>query len=58
MTAGTNLTTEGGRGPDGLTDEERKRRKGRSVALGVVLGALVILLFVLALVKGPGVMVN
>ncbi|MCC6735621.1 MAG: CoxF protein [Bauldia sp.] len=58
MTAGTNVTTEGSRGPDGLTEEERKRRRGRSVALGLVLGAFVILLFILAWVKGPGVIVN
>lgn len=56
MTAGTDVTTEGSRGPDGLTDEERRRRKGRSLALGIALGAFVILLFVLAWVKGPGVL--
>jgi len=56
MTAGTDVSTEGSRGPDGLTDEERRRRKGRSIALGVALGAFVILLFILAWVKGPAVL--
>ena len=48
MTTGTGVTSEGSRGPDGLTDEERRRRKGRSLALGLALGAFVILLFILA----------
>lgn len=55
MTAGTEMTAEGNRGPDGLTDEERRRRNGRSIALGIVLGAFVILLFFLAWSKGPAV---
>jgi hypothetical protein len=54
MTAGTDVTTEGSRGPDGLTDEQRRRRNGRSAALGIALGVFVILLFILAFVKGPG----
>ena len=58
MTTGTDVTSEGSRGPDGLTDEERRRRKGRSLALGLALGAFVILLFILAWVKGPGVMAS
>jgi hypothetical protein len=56
MTAGTDVSTEGSRGPDGLTDDERRRRKGRSIALGITLGAFVILLFILAWVKGPAVL--
>ena len=58
MTTGTGVTSEGSRGPDGLTDEERRRRKGRSLALGLALGAFVILLFILAGVKGPGVIAS
>ena len=55
MTAGTDVTTEGSRGPDGLTEEERRRRKSRSLALGIALGLFVVLLFILSWVKGPGV---
>ena len=55
MTAGTDVTTEGSRGPDGLTEEERRRRKSRSLALGIALGLFVVLLFILSGVKGPGV---
>ncbi|MCW5716095.1 MAG: CoxF protein [Bauldia sp.] len=58
MTAGTDVSTNGSRGPDGLTDDERRRRKGRSLALGIALGAFVILLFILAWVKGPGVIAS
>ena len=37
-----------------LTDEEKKRRRSRSVALGVVLGALVVLFFVVTIAKLGG----
>lgn len=39
-----------------LTEEQKRRRRGRSVALAVVLGALCILFYVVTLVKGPGVL--
>ena len=45
--------------PDGivLTDEQRRRRRNRSIALGVVLAALAILFYVVTIVKlGPAIM--
>jgi hypothetical protein len=46
--------------PDGivLTEEELKRRRSRSTALGWVLGALVILFFVVTIAKLGGNVVN
>jgi len=46
--------------PDGivLTEEELKRRRSRSVALGWVLGALVILFFAVTIAKLGGNVVN
>ncbi|NIX76701.1 hypothetical protein [Microvirga terricola] len=40
-----------------LTPEEQKRRRRRSVALGLALGALVLLFYVVTIAKlGPGVL--
>ena len=40
-----------------LTEEQRKRRRARSIAIGVVLGALVLLFYAVTIVKlGPGVL--
>jgi hypothetical protein len=39
-----------------LTAEQKRRRRSRSVALAVVLAALVILFYAITLVKGPGVL--
>jgi len=40
-----------------LTDEQKRQRRSRSVALAVVLGALVLLIYVVTVVKlGPGVL--
>ncbi len=40
-----------------LTEEQKRRRRARSIALALVLGALVLLFYVLTIVKlGPGVM--
>jgi hypothetical protein len=39
-----------------LTEEQKRKRRNRSVALAVVLAALVILFYAITLVKGPGVM--
>ena len=39
-----------------LTEEQKRKRRNRSVALAVVLGALVILFYIITLVKGPGVL--
>jgi len=46
--------------PDGivLTEEELKRRRSRSTALGWVLGGLVILFFVVTIAKLGGNVVN
>lgn len=42
--------------PVRLTGEEQKRRRRRSIALGLVLAGLVILFYVVTIVKlGPGV---
>jgi hypothetical protein len=45
--------------PDGivLTEEQRKRRRNRSIALGLVLAALAILFYAVTIVKiGPAIM--
>ena len=39
-----------------LTEEQKRKRRNRSVVLALVLGALVILFYAITLVKGPGVM--
>lgn len=41
-----------------LTDEEAKRRRSRSVALGLVLGGLVLLFFVVTVAKLGGNVLN
>jgi hypothetical protein len=43
-------------GPIRLTDEEQKRRRRRSVALGLILAGLVLLFYLITIIKlGPGV---
>ena len=37
-------------------EAQRKSRRARSIALALVLGALVILFYVVTLIKGPGVL--
>jgi hypothetical protein len=39
-----------------LTPEQARRRRRRSVALGLVLGALAVLFYVLAIAHGPEIM--
>jgi hypothetical protein len=41
-----------------LTDEQKRARRGRSLAIALCLLALVVLFYVVTLVKGPGVMVR
>jgi len=41
-----------------LTPEQASRRRRRSVALALLLGFLVVLFYVLALVRGPGILHN
>ena len=46
-------------GDDGivLTEEQKRRRRARNIAIALVLGGLVVLFYVLTIVKlGPGVM--
>ncbi|HZD27126.1 MAG TPA: CoxF protein [Xanthobacteraceae bacterium] len=39
-----------------LTEEQRRTRRARSIAIALALGALVILFYVVTLVKGPAVL--
>ena len=40
-----------------LTDEQKRRRRARSIAIGLALGALVLLFYLVTIVKlGPGVL--
>jgi hypothetical protein len=40
-----------------LTEEQKRRRRARSVAIGLTLGALVLLFYIVTIVKlGPGVL--
>jgi len=40
-----------------LTEEQKRRRRARSIAIGLVLGALVLLFYIVTIVKlGPGVL--
>lgn len=46
-----------GRDAQGLTEEDRRRRRSRSIALAVTLGLLVALFYVVTIAKlGPGVL--
>jgi hypothetical protein len=47
----------GNKAPHSLTLEEQKRRRKRSLALALILGALVLIFYVVTIAKlGPGVM--
>jgi hypothetical protein len=39
-----------------LTEEQRRSRRARSIALALILGALVVLFYIVTLVKGPAVL--
>ena len=56
----TMLAPMDGKQPRGikLTPEQQRARRARSIAIGVSLGLLVILFYVVTLVKGPGVLIN
>lgn len=41
-----------------LTEEQKKRRRERSVAIAWTLGILVVLFFAVTMVKGPAVLVR
>ncbi|MEP1931772.1 MAG: hypothetical protein ABJQ71_17385 [Roseibium sp.] len=39
-----------------LTEEQKKKRRGRSIAIAVILASLVVLFYVVTIIKlGPGV---
>jgi hypothetical protein len=42
--------------PVELTEEQKRSRRSRSIAIAVVLGVLVVLFYVITLVKGPAVL--
>jgi len=39
-----------------LTPEQLRRRRARSIAIALALGALVLLFYIVTLIKGPGVL--
>jgi hypothetical protein len=39
-----------------LTEEQKRSRRSRSIALALILGAVVVLFYVITLVKGPAVL--
>ncbi len=39
-----------------LTEQQRRARRARSIAIAVSLGVLVLLFYIVTLVKGPGVL--
>jgi hypothetical protein len=39
-----------------LTEEQKRARRSRSIAIAVTLLALVVLFYVITLVKGPGIL--
>lgn len=42
-----------------LTEEQKRRRRARSIALALSLGALVVLVYLVTIVKlGPGVLIR
>lgn len=42
--------------PAELTEEQKRSRRSRSIALAVVLGVLVVLFYIITLVKGPAIL--
>jgi hypothetical protein len=42
--------------PVELTEEQKRSRRSRSIAIAVVLGVLVVLFYIITLVKGPAVL--
>jgi archaellum biogenesis protein FlaJ (TadC family) len=41
-----------------LTEQQRRARRARSIAIAVSLGVLVVLFYIVTMVKGPGVLVR
>jgi hypothetical protein len=42
--------------PVELTEEQKRSRRSRSIAIALILGALVVLFYIVTLVKGPAVL--
>ena len=42
--------------PVELTEEQKRSRRSRSIAIAVVLGVLVVLFYIITLVKGPAIL--
>lgn len=56
-TENTQMSQVPARDAQGLTEEDRRRRRSRSIALAVTLGLLVALFYVVTIAKlGPGVL--
>ncbi len=41
-----------------LTEQQRRARRSRSIAIALVLGGLVLLFYIVTLVKGPAVLIR
>jgi hypothetical protein len=41
-----------------LTAEQKRRRRSRSIAIALALGVFVVMIFIVTLVKGPGVLMR
>ncbi len=42
--------------PIELTEEQKRSRRSRSIAIAVVLGVLIVLFYIITLVKGPAIL--
>jgi hypothetical protein len=54
------VTTMAKKDEDGivLTEQQKKARRARSIAIALALGALVVLFYAITLVKGPAVLIR
>ena len=41
-----------------LTEQQKRARRARSIAIALALGALVVLFYIVTLVKGPAVLIR
>ena len=41
-----------------LTEQQKRARRARSIAIALSLGVLVVLFYIVTLVKGPGVLIR
>ena len=41
-----------------LTEEQKRSRRARSIAIALAVGALVVLFYIVTLVKGPAVLIR